>query len=57
MELKAKAAKRKHRGIYDQYRAALNRGRLTEEQIDAMRVKMQRLAEVICEHIWGKEFF
>jgi hypothetical protein len=41
----------------EQYRRLLKRPHLTGRDIVAMRRGMIRLAQTICEHVWGKKFF
>ncbi len=55
--MEGKPNNNKRRDIYDRYRQLLKRPRLTREEIDAMRVHVQRLARAICEHVWDKRVF
>jgi tRNA C32,U32 (ribose-2'-O)-methylase TrmJ len=47
--------KGRHTG--EQYRRLLKRPRLTDREVEVMRQNMIRLAQTICEHVWGKEFY
>jgi hypothetical protein len=41
----------------DAYRQALQRPDLTDREIDDMRPYVIRLAQALCEHVWGKRFY
>jgi len=41
----------------DVYRRLLQRPDLTDQEIDDMRKHVIRLAQVLCEHVWGKPFY
>jgi hypothetical protein len=41
----------------DLYRKVLGRPELTDREIDEMRKHVIRLAQTICEHVWGKRFY
>jgi hypothetical protein len=41
----------------EQYRQLLNRPRLSDQEIEAMRKHIILLAQTICEHVWGKKFY
>ena len=41
----------------DVYRRLLQRPDLTDQEIDDMRKHVTRLAQVLCEHVWGKPFY
>lgn len=43
--------------IYDKYRRLLKRPNLTKAEIDDMRKHVILLAQTICEHVWGKDFY
>jgi hypothetical protein len=43
--------------IHDRYRELLKAPDLTKKEIDAIRRHVQRLAQAICEHVWGKNVF
>jgi len=49
--------KKKKSDIYEEYRHILWRPDLTNEEIDEMRKNLSLLAQTICEHAWGKEFY
>ncbi len=55
-------SKRNHRrpekeNIRDSYRRILEMPDLTDKDIDDMRQHVILLAQTICEHVWGKEFY
>ena len=39
------------------YRRLLQRPDLTDQEIDAMRQHVIRLAQALCEHVWGMRFY
>jgi hypothetical protein len=41
----------------ERYRKTLERAVLTDQEINEMRSHMIRLAQTICEHVWGKRFY
>jgi hypothetical protein len=41
----------------DVYRRMLRTPELTDQEIDDMRKHVIRLAQVLCEHVWGKRFY
>jgi hypothetical protein len=41
----------------DAYRRALQRPDLSDREIDEMRLHVIRLAQALCEHVWGKRFY
>jgi hypothetical protein len=41
----------------DLYRKVLGRPELTDQEIDEIRKHMIRLAQTVCEHVWGKRFY
>jgi len=43
--------------IYNQYREILEMPQLTDEEIEQMRPHILLLAQTICEHVWGKDFY
>jgi hypothetical protein len=43
--------------IQEQYRSVVGRLALIDQQVDEMRKHMIRLAQTICEHVWGKRFY
>ena len=50
--------KRKKRpDIYDKYRRILKMPNLSIKEIDEMRNYLNLLAQIICEHVWGKKFY
>jgi len=50
--------KRKKRpDIYDKYRRILNMRGLSRKSIDEMRENLCLVAQIICEHVWGKKFY
>ncbi len=49
--------KNKRRDIYDKYRRILRMPNLTNKEIDKMRKNLIFLAQIICEHVWGKKFY
>ena len=44
-------AKRKRKSIYERYREILNEPKLSDEEIDRMRVYVRLLALAIVEHV------
>jgi hypothetical protein len=38
----------------DVYRRVLRKPHLTEKEVDDMRRHVIRLAQALCEHVWGK---
>jgi len=44
-------AKRKRKSIHEKYREILNKPRLSDEEIDKMRVYVRLLALAIVEHV------
>lgn len=42
---------------YDLYREILAMPELAEREIDEMRTHVIRLAQTICEHVWGKKLY
>jgi hypothetical protein len=38
----------------DVYRKNLQKPVLTDNEVDAMRQQVIRLAQTLCEHVWGK---
>jgi hypothetical protein len=57
MTAKALAADRRTRKIHELYRRVLGRPALTDREIEEMRKHLIRLAETLCEHVWGKNFY
>lgn len=45
------------REVDDLYRKLLNAPDLTRKEIDEIRRHVQRIAQTICEHVWGKKVF
>lgn len=43
--------------IHEKYRRLLRRPGLTVEQVEEMRKHVIRLAQTICEHVWGKTVY
>ena len=43
--------------IHERYRRLLRRPALRAEHIESMRKHLIRLAQTICEHVWGKKFY
>jgi hypothetical protein len=43
--------------IYNKYRRLLEMPNLTKSEIDEMRRHVILLAQTICEHVWGKDFY
>jgi hypothetical protein len=39
------------------YRSSLQIPDLTDQKIDEMRQPVIRLAQILCEHVWGKRFY
>jgi hypothetical protein len=51
-------AKRKKRpDLYEKYRRILQMRRLSRKSIDEMRKNLGLIAQIICEHVWGKKFY
>jgi hypothetical protein len=42
---------------YELYRRVLKKPQLTDKEIDEMRKHVILLAQIICEHVWGKKFY
>ena len=40
-----------------QYRKVLVHPTVTGQEVDEMRKNVIRLAQTICEHVWGKRFY
>lgn len=43
--------------IRRRYREILGQPKLSDREIDRMRVHVRLLAQVICEHVWGKKVY
>jgi len=41
----------------DAYRKMLRRPNLTDQEIDEIRQCVIRIAQALCEHVWGKRFY
>jgi hypothetical protein len=41
----------------EQYLRILGRPTLSDQVVDEMRRHVIRLAQTICEHVWGKRFY
>jgi len=39
------------------YRKLLRKPDLSDNEIDEMRQRVIRLAQALCEHVWGKRFY
>jgi len=51
-------SKRKKRpDIYDKYRRILKMPGLSNKQIEEIRKNLSIIAQIICEHTWGKKFY
>jgi hypothetical protein len=50
--------KRKKRpDTYEKYRRILKMQGLSRKSIDEMRRNLSLVAQIICEHVWGKKFY
>jgi hypothetical protein len=43
--------------VQGQYRKILGRPALTDREIEEMRKHIIRLAQTVCEHVWGKRLY
>jgi hypothetical protein len=43
--------------IRELYRSAFGQPALSDQELVAMREHVIRLAQTICEHVWGKRFY
>ena len=41
----------------DVYRRVLRKPHLTDKEIDHLQQHVIRLAQALCEHVWGKGFY
>jgi len=52
-----KSKKSSRNDIYNKYRCILKMPDLSKKEIDEMRKNLVFLAQIICEHVWGKKFY
>jgi hypothetical protein len=43
--------------LRERYRLILDRPESTDREIDAVRQHVIRIAQTICEHVWGKKLY
>lgn len=49
--------RRREVDIPERYRTLLGRPELADADIAEMRANLRRIAETLCEHVWGKPFY
>jgi hypothetical protein len=49
--------RKKRTDIYEIYRRILKMRGLSRKSIDDMRLNLRLVAQIMCEHVWGKKFY
>jgi hypothetical protein len=49
--------RKKRSDIYEIYRRILKMQGLSRKSIEEMRKNLELVAQIICEHVWGKKFY